>query len=266
MNVFSKIFKKSRKANVSEESVEGTMQSEATDLPRQEQEKDIAPIEQVGINLIEPEIDKNLTESTPLETKSAFIEPKPHPNKEKVDELNGMVNEVVRLAATPFKEFSEFKYAKAELAVILGEVAVVDKIQRVLPQVMQAEEFSRLAALFKIVEDKVKVLMPIVNEIASEQIKLEGEILKYTELTNEFAAKYKLSHDWEGKKPKMIEIGKNLNQKREVYLKKEEEQVGRVKALYDDLAKCHAVFVSNKDYLTVTLNKQINILHTFPAD
>ncbi len=72
---------------------------------------------------------------------------------------------------------------------------------------------------------------------------LSAEILKYAELAKQLGDRYKLSPDWEGKKPKMIALGQALNEKRAQYLSDEQDMEVRTMKLYSEREKLSELLV-----------------------
>lgn len=69
-------------------------------------------------------------------------------------------------------------------------------------------------------------------ELEKVRIALIDEIIKFTQVVKELGERYKLSPNWEGKKPILIEKQKELEGRKQEYEEKEKEINKKFRALY----------------------------------
>ncbi len=89
------------------------------------------------------------------------------------------------------------------------------------------------------------------NLLITQEKKVTEEIIQYSDAVRDMQEKYKLSMDWGGKKPHMINLGKQLNKKRESCLVAE-------KAIRDKLNPLNQAF----EEVIKTLQEQYTAIST----
>lgn len=100
-------------------------------------------------------------------------------------------------------------------------------------------------------EEEVKVLK-------EEGGVLRTDIHQFAATISELKNKYKLSPDWEGKKPAMMTYQSKLKERREEYLRKEKQVEEQLKVLYEDYAEVYDAFASCCGFMEEVLEVKAN--------
>ncbi len=96
-------------------------------------------------------------------------------------------------------------------------------------------------------------------QLKKEQLELSDEIIKFTNTVNEFSQKYRLSIDWDGKRPLMASLGNKLSKKREELSKTEGALNREIKILYENYPTMQNEFLMGCDYYINILEEKINL-------
>lgn len=151
-----------------------------------------------------------------------------------------------------FKELPE----KYSVIVLLREIAPELYENETLPITEIGMAVQEVYTSWSEIESSAK-------ELDAEGEVLRGEIQNFAIAVNELKNKYKLSADWEGKKPAMMGVQTSLKERREQYLKKEAKIEEGLKTLYEDYAEIYDAFSEHCTYFVEALDLKIN---TFAKD
>ncbi len=99
------------------------------------------------------------------------------------------------------------------------------------------------------------------EELILQEQDFTNEIMKFASTIKELEQKYRLSIDWDGKKPAMIAYRKKLVEKRDLFLKKEKEQNEKIKLLYATYTLLNKKLKYEYNYLNDFINKEIDFFN-----
>ncbi len=233
MNIFSKIFAKS-KINDSDNaslapapSFSDASQSQPSEQPRQP-----LPSAQNSADIKAKAADLSFNNFANLAFSSNLAQ-----------ELNSLANINYRPHFDNLEQFKiDFKQIKAELIII-------EKIAKAKPTFNQNTDFEALYQSFTTFCRKNEGFIEQIEQLLAAEAALSSEIVKYSDIVAEMAAKYKLSPDWGGKKPQMINLGQQLNQKRSALLDQEEALKAKAGNIYGQMQEYHDLFCQNAQSL-----------------
>lgn len=137
---------------------------------------------------------------------------------------------------------------------------VLRLVREVAPETYQMTEVP-ITELGIAVEEIHGNWVEIQDEV--DVLKEEGDVLRadihqFVATINELKNKYKLSPDWEGKKPGMMTYQNKLKERRENYLRKEKKVEAKLNVLYEDYAEVYEAFVSCCPYIEEVLELKAN--------
>lgn len=135
---------------------------------------------------------------------------------------------------------------------------ILKLIREIAPEVYQVSEIP-ITEVGLAVQELYENWSEIENEV--QVLKEEGDVLRvdinqFVATTNELKNKYKLSPDWEGKKPGMMTYQSKLKERREAYLRKEQKVDTKLEVLYDDYSEVYEAFVSCGPYIEQVLERK----------
>lgn len=133
-------------------------------------------------------------------------------------------------------------------------------VREVAPEAYQISEYPITEvgiAVQEIYENWLEIEKEV-DSLKGEGDCLRGDIHKFVATVNELKNKYKLSPDWEGKKPGMMTYQSTLKERREDYLRKEKQVEAKLNILYEDYAEVYDAFVSCCPYIVEILESKAN--------
>ncbi len=157
-----------------------------------------------------------------------------------------LIKEMASLEANDKRpNFKKLEQFKDDFAQMQAKYDLICKIRNLKPDFDLVSDFEQLyRSLFNVCNGYVQFDEQISQLLAAED-NLSAEIVKYTNIVNEMAAKYKLSPDWGGKKPQMINLGQQLNQKRNALLEQEATLEQKARSIYEEFAISYDLFYQN---------------------
>ncbi len=165
-------------------------------------------------------------------------------------ELGNIAEKIQQFTALDFvPNFTDFKQTSEEFFRIIEECTLLEELVKHVPEIAKNQDFKTVYDFLIGIISKHKVIIEEVKELSLAEDKLSEDILRFTQAIQELSKKFKLSADWEGKKPTMIALGEQLNAKRELTLVKETELDERLKDLFDDFKNGHICFIQKSSKL-----------------
>ncbi len=150
------------------------------------------------------------------------------------------------LAATPFApQHTGFLQAPEQLKPVDTAAQLIAQLAARVPAVHKLEGFAQLHDAMQQAAAQYHTIKAEVDALAQRQEQVSGQIIRYTEMVQTFSRKFKLSADWEGKKPQMITLGQTLTEQREQCLRDEAALEQTLTQIYADFSRYHALFVQN---------------------
>ncbi len=126
----------------------------------------------------------------------------------------------------------------------------------------ERDEFKLLYEEYKLLGEAFEAAKHESSALKLEQDELTIKIEEYANTVNEYKQKYKLSIDWEGKKPYVAALGKKLQASRSSLMEREAALSNELRILYSGYPKMHSTFCENLDYFKHCLNEKISSFST----
>ncbi len=156
--------------------------------------------------------------------------------------------------------FERFESLLVDFPMLSTEVSLLQFLHRHLPSLLAEEELAPIYDGYLSCAERFQMASAKVVTLKAEQAILTTEIEKYTKTVQECAQKYRLSIDWEGKKPLMVSLGKKLSEKREASLQQELLLNQEIEALYQHYPYLHQQLTEQYSYLRYHLTQQAELL------
>ncbi len=138
--------------------------------------------------------------------------------------------------------FDDIEQGIKELEIVIIDNEIIHEIKDYGLKILENDKFRQVFSALKTAAGKYEILSADANNLLSQEKKLTDDITKYAQLVKELGAKFKLSADWEGKKPQMIALGQKLSEMREKYLADEAKFKEILKLTIKEFAECHRLF------------------------
>lgn len=237
--------------------------------------EDIAPsdyVEEVNVTVKKEElqVEKMLLDSNELKNKVERLMKEKTEIIEAIDEMLKGKEELIKakkcceaigegktkLVAKDFDEYIESQ----DFTELTDKMNVLSLIREIAPEMYEVSDLpiAEIAIAVKEVREQWLSIDAQVEEIKIEGDALREEIFNFAAAVNELKTKHKLSHDWDGKKPAMMNLQLKLNERREKYMKKEEKVELKLKELYEDYAEIYDAFISCCPCLIEVLERRAN--------
>ncbi len=173
-------------------------------------------------------------------------------------DLLSALNDINSILMTPFNEkFNGFANFFEHFPNLTTEYSILEKLSTHLPYIYQDKELNGLYENYKSVSSAFNAATTESISLKQEQDLLSNEIIKYTNTVNEAKQKYRLSIDWEGKKPILISFGKKLGEKRAKLEEKEETLNKELLLLYENYPSLQKLLFQNSEQIITTLKDKI---------
>lgn len=135
--------------------------------------------------------------------------------------------EMKRLCQTICEESFDARYKGLEIYVKVDDFKTLSTITRVM-QVLREDNandatYIDLHQELTIIISRKAELDTVAHQLEKMRITLTEEILNFTTIVQEMSNRYKLSPNWEGKKPVLIEKQKELEKRKSEYEKNEQQ-------------------------------------------
>ncbi len=164
-------------------------------------------------------------------------------------EINDMHSDINVLKVTSFSaQFNGFENFYKDFENLEKEYIFLEKFNKKVTALFDEIEIDELSTKYKDLYNKFNEAKDKAILLKEEQDTLTKEIVKYSSTINEYKEKYKLTVDWEGKKPIMIALGKKLGENRESLVEKEGKLNDDIKEIYELYKDCKVKFLNNSDY------------------
>ncbi len=122
-----------------------------------------------------------------------------------------------------------------------------------LPQV--PEIFTLELQLYKDKKSEIDALLPAFQKAEKA---LSDDILNFSAIVKEIKSKYKLSPDWNGKKPTLMKHSAELNMRKQKYIEDESKLLSQFAKLYPHAQKINTEYISFCKICLPLLNSVIN--------
>ncbi len=142
-------------------------------------------------------------------------------------------------------EFHGFEGFHKDFQTLICEYKILAKVNK--KEGNSNEKTVKLHSDYKILHNIYEKSAESSKILQNEQNSLSKEIEKYSETVNEISSKYRLSIDWDGKKPLMISLGKKLKVRRETLIERENILNKEIKVLYAEYPMLRQRFLQNID-------------------
>ncbi len=176
-----------------------------------------------------------------------------------IQKENARINEIVEQLLAKIQvaintefdpQFSTFTKFEEELAVIKQEFEILYEIAYIFPDIRSIRVFAFVFSALRAATYKYESWLPRISTLSKAEDNLSDEIAEFIKTVHEMANKFKLSSDWEGKKPQMIAAGKKLSSRRLKLLEEEAKLDEKLKEMYREFAKLHKLFIENSHIIT----------------
>ncbi len=145
-------------------------------------------------------------------------------------------------------KYNSFENFSEDFPDLVLEFEILDKLFKFAPDIFEDHILNELYAKYKKTSVNFLNAKEESEVLKKEEDALTLEIEKYTDTVSEFSQKYRLSMDWEGKKPLMISLGKKLSDKRRILVEKEVPLIQNIKSLYQIYPNMHIEFINDRQY------------------
>lgn len=159
-------------------------------------------------------------------------------NKEKDKVENSVeINNYRKFCENPFKEQYQGieNYLQINQFERIKEMSLI--LQLMAEQNLYSEQTAELNAKLASTIQRKQELEVAAKQLESIRVPLTKEILDFTKIVREVGERYKLSPNWEGKKPLLIDKQKELEQRRDAYEKNEKQLDVCFVAFYKEVAQ-----------------------------
>lgn len=120
--------------------------------------------------------------------------------------------------------------------------AQIDILESIFSNSLKFENSDKIFNLFRKCKDTYRKLIKNSKTLSVTNTNLSTEIINYTNAVNSVRAKNRLSVDWNGKKPALMNMGNQLNSKRSEFLNQEKEINSQINELYETYSSAHNLF------------------------
>ncbi|OON97963.1 MAG: hypothetical protein ATN32_00625 [Candidatus Epulonipiscium fishelsonii] len=101
------------------------------------------------------------------------------------------------------------------------------------------ETLQQLINDYAIVFNTLNQLTPTIQELLPIAASLKAEIIEFTNVVNQIQSQNKMSPDWNGKKPQLMQLRQQLVKKREQFIIDEENVNATILKVYKECQKLH---------------------------
>ncbi len=176
------------------------------------------------------------------------------------DEIATLYENIERLQRTNFNpKFDDFGETAEEILKVVREMDILKELQERLPGILNDKSFSRIFTALSETVDKHSVLLKDMKSLFDEEKKLTGEIMQFSKTASEMGNRFRLSPNWEGKKPQMIALGRQLDTRRQELLKSENTLTEQLREMQGDLAYSHEMFCSGAEGISSYIKKNLKL-------
>ncbi len=114
------------------------------------------------------------------------------------------------------------------------ETQLLEALPTLLPNLShhQQIQLENFALSLELLDEKKAELDTLLPPFLTRETALKADIQAFTKAVNETQAKHKLSPDWGGKKPALMRLGAQLQERREAYNKDEAQLNTKTEKLY----------------------------------
>lgn len=194
------------------------------------------------INTTPPRVEINLAHTT------AFTAPlNPAQKRKQKQELFRAINQCKELLRDPFLRESEMQalYRNgAAFQLMQSESMLLHSLPTLLPNLsaQQHTQIENFEFSLELLQEKKAQLDTTLPPFLVKEEKLKTDIQAFTKAVKETQTRHKLSPDWDGKKPALMNLGDILQERRNQYNQEEEQLNTRMQKLYAMHAEFYQAF------------------------
>ncbi len=161
----------------------------------------------------------------------------PTARKQKKQQLFRAINACKELLREPMLRAQEMQllYRNGEAYQLLqSETRLLAALPALLPDISahQQNQMENFELSLELLDEKKAELDALLPPFLTRENALKADIQAFTKAVNEAQSKHKLSPDWDGKKPTLMRLGAQLQERREAYNKDEERLNTKTEKLY----------------------------------
>ncbi len=174
------------------------------------------------------------------------------------DALIDLQKRIQNISSQKFNaKFKGFEHFYEDFPYLTLEFELLKKIRSLDEHVFSDSEQSELYSEYEILNSAFDEATKESISLKEEQDALTAEIEQFALTAAEYKQKYRLSIDWEGKKPFMVSLSKKLSEKRDILIEKETALSDELQILYEEYPMLHDSFCENFNYFSHSLDKII---------
>ncbi len=176
------------------------------------------------------------------------------------DEIVELYENIERLQRSNFNpKFDDFAETAEEIFKVVREMNILKELKERLPGILNDKTFARIFTALTETVEKHSVLIKDMESLFKEEKKLTDEIMQFSKSASDMSNRFRLSPNWEGKKPQMIALGRQLDARREELLKSENTLTEQLREMQDDLAYSHEMFCSGAEGISSYIKKNLKL-------
>lgn len=161
----------------------------------------------------------------------------PTNKKKQKQQLFRALNNSKELLREPFLRAPEMQalYRNgAAFQLLQSESNLLDTLPDLLPNLsaQQHIQIENLDLAIELLQEKKAEIDLLLPPFLAKESKLKADIQAFTKAVKETQSKHKLSPDWDGKKPALMNLGALLQERREAYNLEEEKLTAKTEKLY----------------------------------
>ncbi len=146
-------------------------------------------------------------------------------------------------------EIKSFENFSLDFENLLKENEMLVTLKEITDNIFSNEKLKNINDEYTVLYETFNKVKKESEDLILEEESFSKEVEKFSITINEFKEKYRLSIDWEGKKPLMISYRKKLSTKREALVEKEEKLNKKVEVLYAVYPLLKEKLLKEKDYI-----------------
>ncbi|MFI3170512.1 MAG: hypothetical protein R3Y06_11250 [Faecalibacterium sp.] len=161
----------------------------------------------------------------------------PANKKKQKQQLFRALNTSKELLREPFLRAPEMQalYRNgAAFQLLQSESKLLSDLPNLLPNLnaQQHIQIENLELSIELLQEKKAEIDLLLPPFLAKESKLKTDIQAFTKAVKETQSKHKLSPDWDGKKPALMNLGDLLQERREAYNQEEEKLTAKTEKLY----------------------------------
>ncbi len=153
-------------------------------------------------------------------------------------------------------EVKDFENFYSDFEILENDINFLEKLSEILKTIFEKDALNQIFLDYKVLYSSYLKIKEDSDNLLLEETEFTKEVEKFSSAISELERKYRISADWDGKKPAMISYRKKLIEKRETFLKKEEELNKKIEVIYLTYKVLKDKFLKENDYIEDFLKKE----------